>query len=67
MGLVGALSAQYGSPGKLADNRRQFEKRLGRNIRDCFANIGRESIWGYGSDGVATVTFGVLCIVWRAY
>ena len=25
-GLVDALSAHYGSPGRLADNRRQFEK-----------------------------------------
>ena len=25
-GLVGALSAHYGSPGRLADYRRQFEK-----------------------------------------
>ena len=26
MGLVGALTAHYGSPGRLADYRRQFER-----------------------------------------
>ena len=58
MGLVGALSAQYASPGRLADYRRQFEKttRTAEEDPSIFAialEIGREGIWGYGSDGAA--------------
>ena len=33
-GLVGALSAHYGSPGRLADYRRQFEKTDGSFMVD---------------------------------
>ena len=49
-GLVDALSAHYGSPGRLADYRRQFEKttRTAGEDPSIFAIA-----WGYGADGAS--------------
>ena len=53
VGLVGALTAHYGSPGWLADYRRQFERTVQtsvgrpvhiRSIRD----VGDKDLWGHG-------------------
>ena len=58
-GLVGALSAHYGSPGRLADYQRQFEKTTsrGRPLHIChsFRDIGCDGLWGYGTGGSFTV------------
>ena len=59
--LVGALSAHYVSPGRLADYRRQFEKATrtaGEDPLHIFhgsGDISREGLWGYGTDGSFTV------------
>ena len=59
-GLVGALSAHYGSPGRLADYRRQFEKTTrtaGKTLHICHGpgDISRKGLWRYGTDGSVTV------------
>ena len=49
VGLVGALTAHYGSPGRLADYRRQFEKTTRPlYICDSIGDIGRKGFLGYG-------------------
>ena len=52
-GLVGALSAHYGSPGRLADYRRQFEKTTrtaGGPLHFChgLGDVSREGLWDMG-------------------
>ena len=49
-GLVGTLTEHYGSPGRLADYRRQFEKTARKEGEDpsIFAIAGRQSLWGHG-------------------
>ena len=54
-GLVGALSAHYGSPGRLADYRslrRQLEQQ-GKTLHIChgLGDISRKGLWRYGTDG----------------
>ena len=46
--LVDALTAHYGSPGRLADYRRQFE----RTTRTVGSH---KDIWRYGTDGSFTI------------
>ena len=57
-GLVDALTAHYGSPGRLADYRRQYEKTtrtVGEGyIRYSFRNVGCEGFWRHGADGPIT-------------
>ena len=56
-GLVDTLSAHYGSPGGLADYRRQFEKTtwLAGEDPSMFAialeTLAVKAFWGHGSDG----------------
>ena len=60
-GLVDALSAHYGSPGRLADYRRQFERttRTAGEDPSIFAtaleNTSHEGIWRYGTYGSPAV------------
>ena len=55
-GLVGALTEHYGSPGRLADNRQQFE-RMTRQEGDDLTGRGRPAFGDMGSN----VRRGVLC------
>ena len=56
-GLVGALSAHYGSPGRLADYRRQFEKTTRTVGEDpsifatAMETLAVKGLWRYGTDG----------------
>ena len=56
LGLVDALTAHYGSPGRLADYRRQF-KQTARTIREdptifrnSFRNVSCLGFWRHGTD-----------------
>ena len=51
MGLVGALTAHYGSPGRLADYRRQFERTI-RTARED------PSIFAIALETLAVKAFG---------
>ena len=59
VGLVGALSAHYGSPRRLADYRRQFERTtrtFGEDL-SIFAtagDVGNKGLWRHGSDGTTS-------------
>ena len=60
VGLVEALSAHYGSPGRLADYRRQFERTTRTSGEDpsisnnSIGDVGHKGLWGHGSDGTAS-------------
>ena len=59
MGLVDPLSAHYGSPGRLADYGRQFEKttRSAEEDPSIFAltleTLAVKSFWRYGTGGAS--------------
>ena len=63
-GLVDALTAHYGSPGRLADYRRQFERttrKVGEdpaNLCDGVINFGCEGVRRYETDGPTTADSG---------
>ena len=55
VGLVGTLSAHYGSPGRLADYGRQFKKTTrGGPVHFRTGDIGHKGFWGHGPDGMAS-------------
>ena len=61
-GLVDALMAHYGSPGRLADYRRQFE-RTTRTVGEdpaifSLRNVSCEGFWRHGTDGLITSDSG---------
>ena len=56
--LTDALSSHYGSPGRLANYRREFDRNCtedgGRSFQFCdqAGDVGREGIWQYGTDSM---------------
>ena len=67
VGLVGALTAHYGSPGWLADYRRQFEGKTRTAGEDpsIFAinigDVGVKGCWEHGSNSTALHHTGSNC------
>ena len=57
-GLVDALAAHYGSPGRLADYRRQNIRGRPGQIRYSFRNVSCESFWRHGADNPITSDSG---------
>ena len=59
-GLVDALTAHYGSQGRLADYRRQFEQTIRTTGEFCngLRNAGCEGVWRYGTDSPTTANSG---------
>ena len=58
MGLIDALTAHYGSPGQLADYRRQFERVTRAAGMDRIGSTSSEGLWGYGPPGTPSVSPG---------
>ena len=57
-GLVDALTAHYGSPGRLADYRRQFKRTIRTSGEDPANFATALGVWGYGTDSLTAADSG---------